>query len=123
MLIISPNRFMPSVVWPLMIFKHVGSQAPENEEQNRREALLGCAPAYRLFDLLEIHRKEGIEYPRKYEDYIVSLNASDLPLGVKLGFKNYPFEPVEWIGIDSVSQPDGTILNKVIKIDPSCGRV
>lgn len=107
---ISSSKEGMSVVGPIMIFQHVGTQAPENKEQNEKEALLGCAPAYRLFNLLEIHKKEGVEYPRKYEDYSVSLNVLDLPLGIKLGFKKYPFEPVEWLDDDSVLQSDGTIL-------------
>lgn len=51
----------------LIIFKH------ENE--------LGCAPAHRLFDGVRAVRKDGIEVPRSYEDYEVTVEE-DLPEGV-----------------------------------------
>lgn len=35
---------------------------------------LGDCPAYKLFDAVEVTRKEEIEYPRKYQDYIVEVH-------------------------------------------------
>lgn len=97
---ISSSKAGMSVVGPLIIFKHVGTQAPENAEQNAKEAMLGCAPAHKLFELLTVHKKEDVLFPRKYEDYEITLNASGVPAGVKIGFKSYPFEPVVWYDPD-----------------------
>lgn len=51
----------------LIIFKH------DNE--------LGCAPAHRLFDGVKVIKKDGVEVPRSYEDYVVTMEES-LPEGV-----------------------------------------
>ena len=93
---ISSSKEGMSVVGPLMICRHVGTQAQENETQNKKEAMLGCAPAHKLFELLNIRKKDGIATPRRYEDYDISLNVSNVPKGVNVGFKSYPFEPVTW---------------------------
>lgn len=45
---------------------------------------LGNAPAHKLFERLTIERKEGIDVPRKFGDYEVSLDDTDLPEGVTL---------------------------------------
>lgn len=42
---------------------------------------LGCAPAYKLFQKVQVQRVEGIEVPRRYEDYVVSV-SDELPVGV-----------------------------------------
>lgn len=93
---ISSSKEGMSVVGPLIIFKHVGTQAPENEEQNKKEAMLGCAPAHKLFSLLDIRKKDGVLTPRQYKDYDVALHVSEIPTGVCVGFKSMPFEPVVW---------------------------
>jgi CRISPR-associated protein Csd2 len=46
------------------------------------ESSLGNAPAHRLFERIEVLRKDGVEAPRKFGDYTVRLNESDLPQGV-----------------------------------------
>ena len=51
----------------LIIFKH------DNE--------LGCAPAHRLFDGVKVIKKDGVEVPRSYADYVVTMEES-LPEGV-----------------------------------------
>lgn len=93
---ISSSKEGMSVVGPLIIFKHIGTQAPENEEQNKKEAMLGCAPAHKLFSLLDIRKKDGVLTPRQYKDYDVALKVSEIPTGVCVGFKSMPFEPVVW---------------------------
>lgn len=52
----------------LIVFKH--------------DSELGNAPAYKLFDLVKIERKAGVVVPRNYEDYMVNVNESMLPVGV-----------------------------------------
>lgn len=101
---ISSSKQGMSVVGPLIIFKHVGTQAQENREQNEKEAMLGCAPAHKLFELLTVKKREDVLSPRKYDDYDVSLNVSSVPNGVRVGFKSYPFEPVEWYDADNESK-------------------
>lgn len=52
----------------LIVFKH--------------DSELGCAPAYKLFQKVQVQRVEGVEVPRKYGDYVVSV-SDDLPEGVQ----------------------------------------
>ena len=52
----------------LIVFKH--------------DTELGGAPAYKLFDLVRIARKEGVSYPRAYGDYTVTVDTGALPEGV-----------------------------------------
>lgn len=52
----------------LIIFKHSSE--------------FGNAPAHKLFDLVKVMRREGVDTPRNYSDYEVDINVSDLPEGV-----------------------------------------
>lgn len=45
---------------------------------------LGNAPAHNLFERIQVRRKEGVEAPRQFSDYAVSVNKVDLPTGVTL---------------------------------------
>lgn len=45
---------------------------------------LGNAPAPNLFERIQVRRKEGVEAPRQFSDYTVSVNEADLPSGVTL---------------------------------------
>ena len=40
---------------------------------------LGDCPAYKLFDAAEIKKKDGVSYPRKYQDYIVMIHKEQIP--------------------------------------------
>ena len=51
----------------LIIFKH--------------DSELGNAPSYKLFDAVTVARKEGVQIPRSYRDYTVTV-ADTLPEGV-----------------------------------------
>ena len=51
----------------LIVFKH--------------DSELGNAPAYKLFEKVQVKRVEGVEVPRQYGDYHVSV-SDDLPEGV-----------------------------------------
>jgi len=44
----------------------------------------GLAPAHKLFDRIEIAKKPEVDSPRKFSDYNVNVNESDLPDGVTL---------------------------------------
>jgi CRISPR-associated protein Csd2 len=43
---------------------------------------LGNAPAHKLFDLVKIAQKTGVEVPRSYADYDVTLDTAAIPSGV-----------------------------------------
>ena len=45
---------------------------------------LGDCPAYKLFDAVEVRRKEEIEYPRKYQDYTVQIHEEMIPDSVEM---------------------------------------
>lgn len=51
----------------LIVFKHASE--------------LGNAPSYKLFDAVHIARKDGVEIPRSYHDYAVTVEES-LPVGI-----------------------------------------
>lgn len=92
----SASKSGMSVVSPIIIFKHVGSPDTLNEVERTREAILGCAPAYRLHELINIKKKEDVEYPRDYTDYDLNINLSELPKSIEVGFKYMPFEKIVW---------------------------
>ena len=50
----------------------------------RHDSELGNAPANKLFDLVKIERKEGVEVPRSFNDYNVTINRQQLPEGVTI---------------------------------------
>lgn len=69
----------------LYIFKHVGTDS--DLEQRKKQAMLGCAPAHKLLDLgsiIDLKKKEGIESPRKFSDYELTIHEDRLPTGVEL---------------------------------------
>lgn len=81
----SASKGVMSVREPVFIFKHVGTDS--NEEQRARQAMLGCAPAHKLFDLVEIRRREGVETPRAFSDYRIIFHETRVPKeGVEVGF-------------------------------------
>ena len=48
------------------------------------DSKLGNAPAHDLFERIEIKRKEGVEAPRSFKEYTVSVDDAALPAGVTL---------------------------------------
>ena len=50
----------------------------------KHESILGNAPAYKLFDLIKIHKKDKEITPRSFDDYEVSVDNNNLPSGVIL---------------------------------------
>lgn len=48
------------------------------------ETELGNAPAHTLFDRISIERKEGVQAPRYFADYEVTVNDAELPEGITL---------------------------------------
>ena len=52
----------------LIVFKH--------------ESALGNAPAYKLFEAVNVTRMDGVTAPRSYSDYTVSIDEGAIPKGV-----------------------------------------
>ena len=50
----------------------------------RHSKELGDCPAYKLFDAVEVRKKEEIEYPRKYQDYTVQIHEEMIPDSVEM---------------------------------------
>lgn len=45
---------------------------------------LGDCPAYKLFDSIEIKRKDEVVYPRRYQDYVVNIHEDMIPDTVEM---------------------------------------
>ncbi|MCY4444635.1 MAG: type I-C CRISPR-associated protein Cas7/Csd2 [Proteobacteria bacterium] len=67
-------------------FEHVGTQHPNNAQQNTREAELGCAHAHHLFEGVSVKLKENVSFPKSFDDYTVNCtwDQTELPKGVVL---------------------------------------
>lgn len=48
---------------------------------------LGDCPAYKLFDAVEVKKKEDVEYPREYADYTVNIREDLIPRTVEVSRK------------------------------------
>ena len=48
----------------------------------QHDSELGSAPAHKLFELVSARRKDGVDTPRAYSDYTVTVDESRLPSGV-----------------------------------------
>lgn len=90
----SASKGEMSVVSPLIIFKHVGTDS--NEEQRTRQAKLGCTPAHKLFELVHVQKKPDVEFARDYRDYDAEVDVTRVPSGVKIGFQSNPYGPICW---------------------------
>lgn len=45
---------------------------------------LGDCPAYKLFDAVEVKKKEAVSYPRSYQDYTVEIQEDRIPASVEV---------------------------------------
>lgn len=93
----SASKGVMSVREPVVIFKHVGTDS--NTEQRSRQAKLGCAPAHKLFALVQINKRDGIIAPRSFQDYEITFDKSRLPEGVEVGF-------AYWDGANTIIKND-----------------
>lgn len=91
----SASKGQMSVVSPLIIFKHIGTDS--NEEQRKRQAKLGCSAAQKLFSLVNMKKKDNVEYPRNIKDYTLTVNCDGIPDGVQVGVMENPFDDINWI--------------------------
>ena len=90
----SSSKGEVSVISPLIIFKHVGTDS--DPEQRKRQAKLGCAPAHKLFDLVKVTRKDEVEYPRSFHDYQATIDLDNIPAGVQVGFQTEATGEISW---------------------------
>ena len=90
----SASKGEMSVVSPLIIFKHVGTDT--DEVQRAKQAKLGCAPAHKLFELVHVRKKADVEFARSYRDYDAEVDINRVPAGVEIGFQSNPYGPVCW---------------------------
>jgi CRISPR-associated protein Csd2 len=88
----SASKGQMSTIAPLIVFCHRGTDS--DDEQRKRQARLGCAPAHKLFDLVTIERLA--EQPRSFRDYRLIVNAAGVPAGVELGY----VAPRDGFGVD-----------------------
>lgn len=92
----SSSKMGMSVISPVVVFKHIGVDCGDAERQ-ANSAKLGCAPSYKLFEMVDIKQKDGVEIPRSYHDFDMKLHMENLPDGVVCGLKTTPFCPIEWL--------------------------
>ncbi len=73
-------------------FEHVGTQSPNNGDQNKREARLGCYHAHKLFEGIKVELKPGKTYPESFDDYKDNITCAwtedSLPKGVVLHIRH-----------------------------------
>ncbi len=80
----SASKGVMSTREPIFVFKHVGTDT--DPTQRAQQAKLGCAPAHKLFELVQVRKREGVTVPRSFADYHIVLYKSRLPRGVQMGF-------------------------------------
>lgn len=79
----SASKGRMSVRRPVFVLKHVGTDS--NPEQRAAQAKLGCAPAYLLFEqIVQVSRKDGVQVPRSFDDYLVTVHEDKIPSGTEL---------------------------------------
>jgi CRISPR-associated protein Csd2 len=93
----SASKGVMSVREPLIIFKHVGTDS--DSTQRARQAKLGCAPAHKLFDLIQVSKREGLQAPRAFADYCITFVKSKVPAGVEVSF-------AYWDKSDTIIKPE-----------------
>jgi CRISPR-associated protein Csd2 len=78
------------IVRGLYDFEHCGTQHPNNAEQNKREARLGCAHAHKLIEGIKVTLKDGRTFPESFADYEVTCEwtEANLPKGIKLNLRH-----------------------------------
>ena len=92
----SSSKGLMSVVSPLIIFQHVGTDT--DLAQRACQARLGCAPAHRLFELVCVEKKPEVKFPRSYQDYNAAIDLEGLKKypGVRVGFQADPYGEIVW---------------------------
>jgi CRISPR-associated protein Csd2 len=61
-----------------------GLMCPRGLYVFKHSSTLGEAPAHKLFKRVTVAKKPGVESPRSFDDYTVTVDEADLPAGVTL---------------------------------------
>jgi CRISPR-associated protein Csd2 len=61
-----------------------GLMAPRKLIVFKHQSSLGNAPAHKLFEALNVKRNDGVETPRAFTDYTVTLDRSTIPATVEV---------------------------------------
>lgn len=61
-----------------------GLMSPRGLYVFKHSSTLGDAPAHKLFERVKVAKRDGIESPRSFDDYTVTVDAENLPPGVTL---------------------------------------
>ncbi len=61
-----------------------GSMNPRGLLVFKHDSQLGNAPSHKLFEAVTVKKKEGVEVPRSFSDYEVTVDESAIPAGVNL---------------------------------------
>lgn len=61
-----------------------GSMNPRALIVFEHDSQLGSAPSHKLFEAVKVTRKAGVEVPRSFEDYEVTIDQAAIPAGVKV---------------------------------------
>lgn len=80
----SASKGEMSTIQPVIIFRHSGTDDGD-ANQREQQSKMGCAPAHKLFELVNIVKKQEVDIPRSYQDYILTLKSSLKPRGVDIG--------------------------------------
>jgi len=80
----SSSKGVMSVRTPVFVFRHVGNDT--DQTQRAQQAKLGCAPAHKLFELVQIKKRDGVDAPRSFNDYEITFEKSKMPSGVEALF-------------------------------------
>lgn len=83
----SSSKGVMSVHEPIFVFQHMGTDT--DDKQRAQQAKLGCAPAHKLFELVDVQKRNGVEALRSFAGYQITFYKSRLPKGVKAGFVVY----------------------------------
>ena len=80
-----------ALLWDAIINMFENDHSAERGKMAVRELIvfkhskeLGDCPAYKLFDAVEVKKKEDVEYPRKYQDYTVQIHEEMIPDSIKI---------------------------------------
>ncbi len=66
----------------IILWKHVGTDS--DIEQQKRQRMLGCAPAHKLFERVTAVRTDSSRPARAFADYTITIKRDDLPAGVEV---------------------------------------
>ncbi|MBX3743507.1 MAG: type I-C CRISPR-associated protein Cas7/Csd2 [Akkermansiaceae bacterium] len=61
-----------------------GSMSPRSLIVFKHDTALGAAPSHKLFDAVSVKKKDGVEAPRSFSDYVVSIDRTAIPAGVEV---------------------------------------